>query len=88
MDQRLAGLKDMSMSFTGTFDEGKSGITFPLMLPVTRLIYGEREYTPAQFMDYCRNEIFRRGSRPHLRTRSPRWRAGTRRTKKLARASR
>lgn len=87
--ERLAGLKDTSGTFTGIFDSGKTGLTFPLTVPmVTHLIYGGRKYTPTQFMDYCRNEIFRKGSRPHLRTRSPRWRAGTRRTKKLARASR
>lgn len=49
---------------------------------------GGKRYTAKGLADFIRNEIFRKGSRPHLRTRSPRWRAGTRRTKKYARAAR
>lgn len=86
--ERLAGLKNTSGTFTGIFDSGKSGITFPLTMPIVHVLFNDRKYTPAQFMDYYRNEVLRKGNRPHVLTRSPRWRAGTRRSKKFARATR
>lgn len=52
------------------------------------MIFNGRKYTPRQFRDWCENEIFRKGSKSVLRTTSPRFRAGTRRTKRIARATR
>lgn len=84
----LAGLKNTSCTFTGIFDSGKSGVTFPLTVPIDYVIFNDRKYASAQFMDYYRNEILRKGNRPHVLTRSRRWRAGTRRNKKFTHAAR
>lgn len=51
------------------------------------ITYRGKRYTAKAFADFIRNEIFRKGTRPILRTTSPRFRAGTRRTKRLARAT-
>jgi hypothetical protein len=52
------------------------------------ITFNGRRYTPKQFGDYLRNEILRKGLPAHMRTTSPRWRAGTRRTKRIAHARR
>ena len=53
-----------------------------------RIIFNGREYTAPQFGDWFRNEILRKGRMPVERTTSKRYRAGTRRTKRLAHGAR
>lgn len=47
-----------------------------------------KRYTSEGLANYIRNEIFRKNSKPLTRTTSERFRAGTRRTKRIARATR
>ncbi len=55
---------------------------------VQRLRMNGRTYTKAQFISWYTNEIMRKGTPPHMRTTSRRFRAGSRRTKRYARDSR
>lgn len=48
----------------------------------------QKRYTVRGLESYFINEVFRKNSQPVLRTASKRFRAGTRRTKRLARARR
>jgi len=83
---QIAGLKDTSMTITGTFDEA----TPPAVLSFRayKITMNGRQYTGPQFVDWFVNEIMRKNSRPILRTTSARFRAGTRRNKRIARATR
>lgn len=87
-ERKIAGLKDTSMTVTGTYDEASAAVVRHLTIRTRHLIFRGRKYTVQQFSNWCENEIFRKGTRPVIRTTSPRFRAGTRRTKRYARATR